>query len=143
MNPSDVPPGDDPRFKPGFRLSVLDVVVLLAGAWGTWFLGREIWWAGAIVGFVVGHFFLFCNIIRLARNAELIWAAVFVVLCGSTITTEVPGWIASFGISLALTMALIAREVKQPHYHGIFWQRVNPNLPAWWEAQARDNKPLC
>jgi hypothetical protein len=122
------------KFAPGFRLSVLDVLVLLAGGWGTWFLGRKIWWAGAIVGFVVGHFFLFCNVFRIARKAELVWAAVFVLLCGATIATEFPGWMTTFGISLLLTVVLVVREMKQPHYHGIFWQRVNPNLLAWWET---------
>jgi hypothetical protein len=116
------------KFNPGFRISVIDVLVLLAAAWGTWFVGREVWWAGAIVAFVVGHFFLFCNVFRICRKAELQWAAVFVVLSGLTIATDYPGWWATFALSLLATVVLVWRETRKPSYHGIGWKRWNPAL---------------
>jgi FtsH-binding integral membrane protein len=138
-------PGEQSRtstFAPGFRLSFFDVIVLLAGAWASWHFSREIWWLGAVIGFVVGHFFLFCNVIRLSRGAELVWAFAFVVLGGATIATVYPGWTATFLASLMLTLVLIVRETRKPYYHGIFWQHVNPNLRAWWEAHRRGQEPL-
>ncbi len=126
------------RFRPGFRLSVLDVLVLCAGAWGTWHVGRDLWWAGAAIGFVVGHFFLFCNVFRIARKPELMWAGCFVVLCAATILTGLPGWTATFAGSLCLTLVLILREMRKPSYHGVFWERVNPGLRTWWEAAQGD-----
>ena len=88
-------------FSPGFRLSFFDVVILFAGLIGAIVLGVQIWWAGMIIGFVVLHFFLFCNVFRISRPPELVWAAVFIVLSGFTILTEYPGWIATPIISEA------------------------------------------
>src|SRR6476646_9700374 len=96
MMPDKIRASGDPRFKPGFQLSVLDVIVLIAGTWGSWFMGREVWWAGVMVGFVVGHFFLFCNVFRISRASELIWAAAVVILSGATIAMGFPGWPATF-----------------------------------------------
>lgn len=120
-----------PSFAPGFRLSMLDVVVLLAGSVGAVVLGG---WLGFVVGFVVGHFFLFCNVVRMARPLELAWAAVFVVLAGATAATEHPGWLATASVSLLVTLAVVMVEVRKPSYHGVGWRRINPGLPAWWEA---------
>lgn len=125
-------PNQSQRFAPGFRLSVLDVVVLALGGLGTWWLGADEWWAGMIVGFVVGHFFLFCNVFRIARGAELIWAAVFVALSGATLLTEAPGWAVTISASLLLTVLLVVLEMRKPSYHGIAWQWVNPQLHSWW-----------
>ena len=130
----------DTAFKPGFRLSVLDVLVLIAGAVGSWLLGAETWWAGALVAFVVGHFFLFCNVFRIARMPELIWAGAFVLLSSATILGGFPGWPVTFGTSLLLTCVLIAREMRKPSYHGIAWQRVNPDLRKWWDSAMSGNK---
>ncbi|OAI57177.1 hypothetical protein AYO49_02635 [Verrucomicrobiaceae bacterium SCGC AG-212-N21] len=121
-------------FAPGFRFSLLDLFVLVAAAVGTWLVGRELWWAGMLIGFVVGHFFLFCNVFRISRGAELVWAGIFLVLAGTNIATDFPGWPVTFAATLITTIMLIAREMRQPWYHGIAWQRFNPNLCTWWEA---------
>lgn len=128
-------------FKPGFRLSVPDVLVLLAGGAGAWLLWRELWWAGLVVAFVVGHFFFFCNVFRIARGPELVWAGTFVLLCSATILTEFPGWTMTITLSLLLTLMLIVREMRRPSYHGIGWQRVNPDLRRWWEETMGSNTP--
>lgn len=57
----------DTTFKPGFRLSLLDVVVSITGLIGAFVVGSQVWWAGLVIGFVIRHFFLFCNILRIAR----------------------------------------------------------------------------
>lgn len=121
-------------FSPGFRLSLFDVLILVVGLIGAVVLGLQIWWAGMIVGFVVLHFFLFCNVFRISRPPELIWAMAFVGLAGSTIATEVPGWIATVAIALLLSSVLIWRETKREDYHGICWKRWNPKLPDWWKS---------
>lgn len=125
----------DTSFKPGSRLSLFDVVVLIAGMIGAFVVGTQVWWAGLVIGFVVGHFFLFCNVFRIARKPELIWAAVFTVLTGSTVLTGMPGWIATFALSFFVAVVLIYLETKKPHYHGIGWQRINPGLREWWEKE--------
>jgi hypothetical protein len=125
------------QFRPGFRLSMTDSLVLVAGAAGTMLAAQVEWWMGLIVGFAVGHFFLFCNVFRLARPLELAWSTLFVVLAGSTIITEQPGWKVTIGTTLVATLLVIAEQVRKPSYHGIAWQRLNPNLLEWWEAESK------
>ena len=108
-------------FKPGFRLSLFDVMVLIAGMIGAFVLGAQVWWLGVVIGFVVGHFFLFCNVSRIARKPELIWAAVFTGLTASTISFGMPDWIVTFPVSLLVALVLIYIETRRPHYHGIGW----------------------
>ena len=123
---------DGPRFAPGFRLSLSDVVVLVCGAAGAFIAGRESLWHGVAIGFVVGHFFLFCNVFRFARGPELLWAAIFTSMASCTAVAKVPGWPVTLGVALLCTIALVAREIRKPDYHGIAWRTINPGLEAWW-----------
>ena len=122
-------------FAPGFRISLSDAVVLMAGIIGAFIASSYAWWAGMMIGFVVGHFFLFCNVFRIARKPELIWAAVFIILTGSTVLTGMPGWIVTFTGSLIVAVVLIYLETQKPSYHGILWSKFNPGLREWWEKQ--------
>jgi hypothetical protein len=122
-------------FSPGFRLFKLDIVVLGLGSLLTAFASLQAWWAGFAVAFVVLHFFLFCNVFRISRAPELIWAAVFVALCGMTILYEKLGWPVTIAATLLLTVFLIYRETGKPGYHGICWQKWNPQLPNWWKEK--------
>lgn len=123
-----------PTFAPGFRLSVVDGFVLLAGVAGTIILSMIVWWWGFVLGFVLGHFFLFCNVVRMARPLELLWSGVFVALAGATILLETPGWLVTALLSLVVTAIVVAVEMRKPSYHGVGWKWINPGLPAWWES---------
>jgi hypothetical protein len=125
-------------FAPGFRLSVLDACVLAAGAATAVALATVVAWWGFAVAFVVAHFFLFCNVVRMARPLELAWAGLFLALAGATIALEVPGWPATIAASLAMTAAVVAIQLRKPSYHGLGWQRINPGLRAWFEARLLD-----
>jgi len=92
------------------------------------------WWWGFVPAFVLAHFFLFCNVIRMARPLELIWAGFFVVLAGATIVYDVPGWLITVPLSMLVTVIVVCIEMHKPSYHGVGWQRINPGLPLWWEA---------
>src|SRR5262245_61925729 len=102
-----------PAFSPGFRLSVVDVIVLVAGVTGSIILSKFEWWWGFVVALVLGHFFLFCNIVRMARPLELIWAAVFASLVGATIAFERPGWLVTAILSLLVTVIVVALEMRK------------------------------
>lgn len=125
----------DPDFKPGFRLAAFDIAVLVAGG----ALGLGAWSTqplfSGIIAFSVGHFFLFCNVFRIRRSYELIWAAVFVFLCLINRWIGQPGWPAIFGVSAVLSGSLIARSTRLIDYHGILWKRFNPGLEDWWIRQ--------
>jgi hypothetical protein len=127
-----------PAFAPGFRFSNLDGVVLVAGVIGTVFLGAFVWWIGFVIGFTIAHFFLFCNVFRLARPLELVWAAAFVTLCSATIILENPGWYLTIAISSCVTILVVAIEMRKPSYHGVAWRVINPSLQKWWESQWRE-----
>ena len=105
------------------------------GVIATVVLGLQVWWWGYIIAFPVLHFFLFCNVFRIARTLELAWAAAFVGLAGGTILEGVPGWTATTVASLVLTVVVIALEMGRPSYHGVLWRRINPNLPDWWRSR--------
>jgi hypothetical protein len=123
------------EFQPGCRLSTIDVVVLLAAIIAAALAyGYQPWLSMTIV-FVFGHFYLFCNVFRLSRLPELIWAALFLGLAISTMLADWPGWPTTFAVSAVATIFLIANEMRQPSYHGLWWETVNPGLPQWWEAQ--------
>jgi hypothetical protein len=122
-------------FVPGFRLSVGDGLVLAGGVASAIVLSMFVWWQGFVVGFVVAHFFLFCNLVRMARPLELLWSGVFVALAGATIAIDMPGWVATFVVSAVVTAIVVVLEIRKPSYHGVGWKWINPGLPARWEAQ--------
>ena len=126
-------------FNPGFRLSAWDVAVLLAGAGGSLLLSRMDAALGLAVAFTVAHFFLFCNVLRMARPLELAWASLFVLLSASTVLTDFPTWSQTFLAMLGFTLLVAVRQARKVSYHGVFWRRINPNLPLWWELRERTN----
>lgn len=127
------------RFAPGFRCSAVDIAVIVIATVASIALGGQIWWLGFLIAFVVAHFFLFCNVVRMARPLELIWAAVFVGLAAPTILTDQPGWIITTAVSLVTTAIVVAIELRKPSYHGLAWQQINPNLQSWWESNIAKN----
>jgi hypothetical protein len=128
-------PQSNGQFSPGFRLSSLDVFVLIGGTIGAAILGLQILWIGLVVSFVVGHFFLFCNVFRMSRPLELAWASVFTLLAGLTILSGYPGWGVTVAISIGATLVLVVIEMRRPSYHGVGWERINPGLRQWWNAR--------
>jgi len=124
-----------PVFRPGFRLSVSDVIVLLIGTIGSILLYGMENPLGLVVLFTLAHFFLFCNVLRMCRRFELIWAALFLLLSVSTMLFRIPNWLGTVLVMLGITAVLTVLQMRQPSYHGIFWRQINPELPQWWAKQ--------
>lgn len=125
-----------PEFRPGFRLSAMDVIVLVVGALGAiaaWRVAVEL---TVLVAAAILHFFLFCNVFRVARPPELAWSALFLACVLAQQTLGVP-WLVVAGVAAAMTTTVIWREMRKPSYHGVMWHRINPDLPAWWSNQHR------
>jgi hypothetical protein len=80
-------------------------------------------------------FRLFCNIFRISRRLEMLWACVFIILVLGTVTLGVPAWPVTVSSCLAVTVVVVTIEMRKPSYHGVLWQRINPELPNWWAAQ--------
>jgi hypothetical protein len=94
-----------------------------------------------IVAYTMGHFFLFCNVFRIARLSELLWAGIFIALLGCTIFCGFPNWPITIAISLCITVGVVTWEMKKPSYHGICWQQINPGLKNWWDANHPAQNP--
>ncbi|QDU31566.1 hypothetical protein ETAA8_67250 [Anatilimnocola aggregata] len=124
----------EPQFRPGFRVSLTDGLVIAISLLGAILLGSIVWQIGFVIAFVVAHFFLFCNTFRIARNLELMWGVVFTSLTYATITFGRPSWVITAAISLVVTAGVIAWAMSRPSYHGLFWRQINPKLLAWWSA---------
>jgi hypothetical protein len=123
-------------FRPGFRFTKLDAIFLLVGLYISADTAAVHPWLGIAIGFVIVHFFLFCNLVRMARPFELAWSALFLVLASSTVFAGSPPWPVTMAISFAVTVVLIGLETRKPSYHGVFWSQINPELPQWWQDQA-------
>jgi hypothetical protein len=121
-----------PAFAPGCRCSTTDGIVLFIGAAATIITATFDSTIAFAIAFPIIHFFIFCNVIRMARPLELIWAALYLALASTTTLTGHPGWFVTGGVLALLTVVLIAVEMRKPSYHGVFWQRINPQLPDWW-----------
>ncbi len=130
---------DSAEFQPGFRLSEIDVGILLAGLPFSVLIGHLDESLTFVALFTLAHFFLFCNVLRMSRPLEVLWAVLFVVLAVSTILTGFPTWTFTFSIMLLVTVILTVVQALRPSYHGVFWRQLNPNLPQWWAAN-RENR---
>ena len=125
-------------FEPGLRISGFDAAILLTGgAVGGW-LYPEMPIAAILTWFVVGHFFLFCNVFRIARHLELTWTGIFLLSALPTISWGLPGWPACLSLALLTTVFVVACEMRKPSYHGLGWQKINPNLRQWWDSQPHE-----
>jgi hypothetical protein len=124
----------DATFSPGFRLSALDVIILVIGAGAAAGVASVDRWTGVAIAFVVAHFFLFCNILRMSRPLELAWAAVFssLALCAGQKLMPWP-WV--FCISVGVTVIIAILETRRTSYHGVGWKKLNPDLRAWWDRR--------
>ena len=93
-------------------------------------------WFGIAIAFVVLHFFLFCNVLRMSRPLELIWAGIFAALAVATVSQNLLSWPVVFAVSSVVTVIVAFIETRRPSYHGVGWQKLNPRLPEWWESAA-------
>ncbi len=127
------------KFQPGFRLSALDVVVLVVlvvGGIASAYTMTVDRWFGIAIAFVVLHFFLFCNVLRMSRPLELIWAGIFAGLAVAAISQNLLPWPVVFAVSSVVTAIVAFIEMRRPSYHGVGWQKLNPRLPEWWQSAA-------
>ncbi len=131
-----VPKMTERTFSPGFRFSRRDAAVLLLAVVAGVALCFVHLCVAVGVAFVVGHFFLFCNVFRLSRPPELIWATAFACLMVAGSCGVISWWLA-FLAAASLTPVLVVIETRRPSYHGVWWEQLNPHLPEWWRHRVR------
>ena len=123
-------------FSPGFRLSELDVGVLLLGFVASPLLGKYFDHLGIAVLLAVLHFFLFCNVLRMHRVLEIVWAVSFTGLWLSSFWYGSPSWSQTYLLVFGVTLAVSGTQLLLPSYHGVLWKVFNPKLPEWWEGRS-------
>jgi len=128
----------EPKQKPrtwGFRFFLSDALVigiLMVAAAVLRRMEHPLWWLLIIVA---GHFFLFCNIFRVRRRFELVWAGLFLVNSTLWVWSGNLNWILVVGTQLPVTVCVIVMEIRSHRYHGIFAQYVNPRLDDYLEGK--------
>ena len=120
------------EFKPGFRLSIMEFMFFVIMAAATWALMGVNGYCAWMAMFSAVMFFHFCNIFRIRRLPELVWATCYVVAGIVGYMMELSVWVVIGGL-YALGLGIIAHEFKRPDYHGILWRSINPKLPEWFE----------
>ena len=127
------------RFKPGFRFSLFDAIVLILGVvCAAYFYGYSTHVAYLTL-VVTGHFFLFCNVFRISRHLEFIWSIAFIILATAFAVAEEFTLIWITVLSLLVAAMLIGYEMRQPLYHGVLWKLVNPKLPEHYEKSIKES----
>ncbi len=94
--------------------------------------GNPLWW---ILVIVAAHFFLFCNVFRVRRRWEVVWAVVFIVNCVVWLWFGCLDWLRVLSIQLPVTAYLIVAEVRGDRYHGVFARWANPRLNDYIEGR--------
>lgn len=102
----------------GFRFSATDALAILvcavATTLGLTMIGDVAWF----FPFVLGHFFLFCNLFRVRRLPELVWAGGFLTLVVACLIANV-SVLHAMWLVLPLTAGVLIYSIRRPDYHGI------------------------
>jgi len=119
----------------GFQISLRDclaIIVFASIAGMLWRWESPLWW---IVVVAAGHFFLFCNVFRIIRRRELIWAGCFMFNVGAWAWLGDLEWSRVLLCQLPITALLIFADVRSPGYHGIFAKQLNAQLADYLEGK--------
>ncbi|MDY6853958.1 MAG: hypothetical protein SWO11_04505 [Thermodesulfobacteriota bacterium] len=119
------------EFKPGFRISVFDVIfIFIILAFSTYFATYDLF-LSVMIFIPPFQFFFFCNLFRVQRKREIIWAVQY-ALIAAYLYHVYPNVYLLFSISSLVGAGMILYEIKDPGYHGIFWTTLNPDLKEWF-----------
>lgn len=124
----------------GLRFGPGDASFLLICAIATVLLWQSLPQLAPIVPLACGAFFLFCNVFRIARKLELIWAGLLLLNVGALLALNAFSWLLILGIQIPLTGIVLWIEIRSPRYHGIFATQLNPHLQRYLQAGTDDRE---
>jgi hypothetical protein len=113
----------------GFRFTVFDALVLVAGLITTLIGLVYLPVLAILTPFTLGHFLLFCNVFRIGAERDLLWIAALLVNVGWWSWAR-PGeapWAPIVLTQLPVTAILIGHAVLGRNYHGIACEWINPH----------------
>ncbi len=111
----------------GFRFWWQDGVAIVVCALLTWIGWRFLGPVVLLLPLTLGHFFLFCNVFRIRRSYEIYWTFVFLLNVGLWLYRGEINWPGMLAVQTPVTLAFILLEMKSPRYHGVLWDRLNPD----------------
>jgi hypothetical protein len=82
-----------------------------------------------------GHFFLFCNVFRIARRRELIWSGLYLLNVALWQSFDLLSWTGVLTSQIPVTIAVIVADMRSPEYHGVLADRMNPRLNDYLEER--------
>ncbi|MCE5279459.1 MAG: hypothetical protein ABFD92_02420 [Planctomycetaceae bacterium] len=109
----------------GFRFSLQDAVAVAAAVPLTWVLWSALGPVGLFLPVVLGHFFLFCNVFRVGRRFEIIWAMLFMVNACALLWFESLVWWRAIVLQMPATLTILAVTIARRNYRGIGWTRIH------------------
>lgn len=116
----------------GFRISRGDGVVLLLGVLATVAGWNALGELRPLPAVVLVHFLLFCNVVRVRRAFELLWAATFVL---NVLAWQAAGRVSWAGVPLVqapVTIAVVSAQVVSGWYHGVGYSRLPARFGEKW-----------
>ena len=119
----------------GFQFSLTDAVAIcmfIGVAVALWRVGNPLWWVLVVTA---AHFFLFCNVFRIVRRRELIWAGLFILNISVWVWTDNLTWTHVLLCQLPITVWFVIADMLAPSYHGVFANRLNPRLNEYLEGR--------
>ena len=116
----------------GMQFSAADALVLILAGLAIWALWIPVQEFACLVGFVVAHFFLFCNVFRIHRKYELAWAAIFVINVVFGLATHAWGLVDAMLLQAPLTVVMIVAEMRSLRYHGVGCRIINAKQVVEW-----------
>jgi len=119
----------------GFRFSWTDALAIAVCAAATIWGLREIGSVAWVVPFVLGHFFLFCNVFRVPRKPELVWAGGFITIASICLIVDV-SLLHAMWLVLPVTACVLSHSIRLATYHGI-----GSCIPSAAESPILESKP--
>ncbi|MEM7179675.1 MAG: hypothetical protein AAF518_02100 [Spirochaetota bacterium] len=107
----------------GVRFWKTDLVLLiLGGSIGYFLYYQSLYYYSYLLAYVLLHYFLFCNIVRLRFRLEVLWACLFFANTSICVFQKVT-LLDSFFWQIPVTITLLVFHVRSKMYSGIFSQR--------------------
>ena len=104
---------------PGFRFSRWDAAVIVLCSLATAWLWTRIGSLSLLLGIVLAHFFLFCNVFRVRTRYELLWGVAFILNATAWRMTGQFGLWELLGSQIPVTLLVIGATLRSASYHGI------------------------
>ena len=124
---AEFPEGAEPRTC-GLRFSWFDAgAIVMCGA-ATWLAWSWLGSMALLFPVALGHFFLFCNVFRIYRKYEYIWAVVFVLNVLMWVTLARFDWRLILATQTPVTATVIILQMRSPWYHGIGARKINKRI---------------